>query len=248
MNELSESLAGGRRHWSLLAIDHGLTDSSDAVPAARVPQLLQDCSTELGAAVLTYGLARSVRRAESVPVVVQCVGAPFGLRKVQVCTVADVLRVGGVGISVQINFGLDAESLEQQIETVGRLVGHAHSEGLPVLFMISPKAIDSLHDFEFPIRVCHELGADLVKVSCNPKHLSSILDDEQIRGALDGAPPVVLAGGAVRGDLLPQLQKARDIGFSGFCIGRNIFNNPAPANLIKQLNSIWYDTDSNEVL
>lgn len=241
MEELRDALAGGRAFWPLLAIDHGLTDSTDAVEVSSVRELLHDCSADLGAAVLTYGLARSISAADHLPVVVQCLGAPFGLRRVQVCTVANAMRLGCTGISVQLNFGLDAESLEHQIETVSRLAGEAHGENLPVLFMISPKAINSLHDFEFPIRACHELGADLIKVSCDPSHLSSILDTKDVIRALAGAPPVLLAGGAVRGDIILQMTEARDMGFSGYCVGRNIYENDSPVDLIRQLNSIWYN-------
>jgi DhnA family fructose-bisphosphate aldolase class Ia len=95
----------------------------------------------------------------------------------------------------------------------------------------------SAEDVTKAIRVCHEMGADLIKVPCA---LTALLrpTDEFLR-ELQHSPPVLIAGGPKNSDIEIVVRSAKDIGFSGYCVGRNIFDSTDPQRVAGVLRSIF---------
>ena len=88
------------------------------------------------------------------------------------------------------------------------------------------------------IRFCVELGADLIKVRCNTIKLDPE-ERTELKILLKLYPPVLLSGGGVNANILSQVEVARDVGFSGYCIGRNIYQNRNPIEMSKNLHLAW---------
>jgi len=226
--------------WSILALDHGLTvGHSDSVKLHQIPELLEECQGSIGSVVMTYGLARHIGvGGKQPPVIIQCFGAPSGHPKVQVCTVENALAIGATGVAVQVDFSLDGQNMLAQLRSVAKLASKAHSQRVPVLFMVAPHKMEKTHHLYHSIRFCVELGADLIKVRCNTVEL---LPDEinELSELLISSPPVLLAGGEAHKNILDEVAMSRKIGFAGYCIGRNIFQAENPGKKSKELLSAW---------
>lgn len=235
-----EKLSLKEKFWPILALDHGLTvGHNDSVSIAEIPSLLVQCEQYISSVVMTYGLARLVKRNDNLPLIVQCFGAPLGNPKVQVCSIYAALSLKPKGISVQVDFSLSGKSLGFQLASVSTLVGQAHKEKLPVLFMIAPHENKDLDELLRSIRFCIELGADLIKTRFN---ILSLDKEEQKNfiSLLRETPPVLLAGGASNKDVLKEVSKANKLGFSGYCIGRSIFQSPNPVAMSHNLYEAWH--------
>ncbi len=235
-----DTLSLSNKFWSILALDHGLTIGHGAsVSVFALPDLLSDCQEHISATVMTYGLARLIRSHNKIPLIVQCFGAPLGHPKFQVCSVEQVLNLGAKGVAVQVDFSLSEETLHYQLRSVAILVGEAHKENLPVLFMINSQEGVDLTQLSHSIRFCIELGADLIKARCNVLDISQQEDYAEFKAFLGASPPVLLAGGAANNNILSEISVAREIGFSGYCIGRNIFNASNPQTMARMLREAW---------
>jgi fructose-bisphosphate aldolase/2-amino-3,7-dideoxy-D-threo-hept-6-ulosonate synthase len=234
-----DALSLSKKFWPILALDHGLTVGNDAaVSMYALPGVLDGCRKDIGAAVMTYGLARFIRSQNSLPLIIQCFGAPLGHPKFKVCTLEQALKLDARGVAVQVDFSLSKEELRWQLQSVSILVGQAHGANLPVLFMIRSQEDTDLTELSKSIRFCIELGADLIKARCD------VLDRNQkgyaeFRAFLGASPPVLLAGGAANNDILSEVSAAREVGFSGYCIGRNIFQASNPSAMSRMLREAW---------
>lgn len=228
-------LRGDRPHYSLLALDHGLT-FGHSVEAAPLPaeELLNRCSEHIGGFVMNYGLARTLDGwPHRLSLVLQCFGAPQGYSRSQVASVSEAITLDAAAVSVQLSWA-DAE-FAQRLREISAFTAEAHLVGLPVLYMINGESATSA--LPRVIRVCHELGADLIKINCSLD--SFMCDSEDIKSAVRYGPPVLMAGGVVSQNILQFAQNAAQIGFSGYCVGRNIFHAKNPPELASQLNGIF---------
>lgn len=226
--------------WPILALDHGLTDHTDAVSISMVPRLLKDCRENIGSVVMTYGLARLIQGSiNQLPVIIQCFGSPLSHPKVQVCDIEQAQSLNASGIAVQVDFSLDKDTFTSQISSISRIVYQAHKENLPTLFMVSSSGMKSFKDFCQSVRFCQELGADLVKISFNKSSFEEDIDLNMCRAFLKDAPPVLLAGGVVHDGILDAVETAKGMGFSGYCIGRNIYQAANPSEISRKLHQAW---------
>lgn len=240
---MADALSLDHGFWPILALDHGLTvGHKDSVSVTKLPSVLEACRENIGAVVMTYGLARISRTYNKLPLIIQCFGAPLGHPKVQVCSINQAIDVGATGVAVQIDFSLPEVSLNQQLRSVSSFVGKAHNANLPTLFMVAPHDTsvdrDSLVRLFQSIRFCIELGADLIKAKCNVLSLYSDSFSE-LSDLVKDSPPVLLAGGEANNNIVPAVSAARKLGFSGYCIGRNIFQNSDPSTMSRMLCESW---------
>jgi len=239
-----EELASREGFWAILALDHGLTvGHRDSVNIHQIPKVLEECEGTIGSVVLTYGLARYIGGAKNLPMIIQCFGAPLNHPKVQVCSVENALEIGAKGVAVQVDFSLEGSYMVDQIRSVAKFASQAHSKNLPVLFMVAPHEMSGTKELQ-SIRFCIELGADLIKVRCNALELSeeSSLEFKELLGS---SPPVLLAGGAAHDKIVEEVAMSRKIGFSGYCIGRNIFQADNPGEMSRMLHNAWYNNNIN---
>lgn len=228
---------GGRYLW--LALDHGLThgqlDGLTDIP--RLRSLVR--APELSAVVVNRGLAVALAPDTPAGLVLQAFGRPAMARedsaKVPTCRVEDAIRLGADAVSVQLDLG--GPALSHAVHAVSLMISDAASYDIPVLIMVTPKpGPEMLASIADALRVCTELGGDLIKIGLPADVLDA--DPEQLAAlqtAVVGSPPVLLAGGP-RGDgLAERVALAREVGFSGACIGRSVFQDPEPEAVLAAL-------------
>ena len=142
--------------------------------------------------------------------------------KVLIGTVEEAVKLGAVGISVQVNLG--AESEPQMLKDFGKVSAKCQEWGMPLLAMMYVMGANnkSLEKIAHAARLAQEVGADLVKIDY-PGSAEGIL---HIVECLD--IPVLIAGGSRINKLeefLHMVDESLFGGASGVSVGRNIFQN-----------------------
>ena len=103
--------------------------------------------------------------------------------------------------------------------------------------MVNPD-INDIITLSKTIRFCLELGADLIKIRYNTLKLDSE-EKEDLKKLLKFYQPVLLSGGGLKPDNIEQVKVAKEVGFSGYCIGRNIFQHKNPVEMSQKLSLAW---------
>jgi class I fructose-bisphosphate aldolase len=225
----------------ILPLDHGVGEGM-AQGLTAIGSLLEAASgRRVQGVVLNKGPARA--HGMSVPldlsVIVQLSGGtkhalpPYG--RTVVCSVGEALRLGADAVSLQINVGNDLE--DRMLADFGAMADEAHQAGLPVLAIIAARGGNIVNELDpslisHCIRLGSELGADLTGVPyCG--------DPESFAEAVESScVPVLVTGGPGRGDrarFLAAMDEALKCGAAGLCVGRNVFQNPDPAEVLDQL-------------
>ena len=172
--------------------------------------------------------------------------SPNSGNKVQVCTVAEAIRVGADAVSVHVNVG--AQDEDKMLATLGRVADECDIYGMPLLAMMYPRGpkIPSEHAADavaHAARLGAELGADIIKTN----YTGNI---DTFKTVVEGCPaPVVIAGGPKCKTTQELLQMARDsikAGSAGLSIGRNVFQHESPALMVKALAAIVHNGASAE--
>ena len=166
--------------------------------------------------------------------------------KVQVCSVAEAIRVGADAVSVHVNVG--AQDEDKMLATLGKVADECDVYGMPLLAMMYPRGpkIPNEHAADavaHAARLAAELGADIIKTNYTG-------DIETFKVVVEGCPiPVVIAGGPKCKTTRELLQMARDsvrAGGAGLSIGRNVFQHERPALMVKALAAIVHKGASAE--
>jgi len=167
--------------------------------------------------------------------------APNFNNKVQVCTVAEAVRIGAEAVSVHVNVG--AQDEDKMLTTLGKVADECDIYGMPLLAMMYPRGpkIPNEHAVDVvahAARLGAELGADIIKTN----YTGNI---ETFKTVVEGCPvPVVIAGGPKCKTTEEFLQTAYDsvkAGSAGFSIGRNVFQHGNPTLMVKALAAIVHD-------
>jgi fructose-bisphosphate aldolase/2-amino-3,7-dideoxy-D-threo-hept-6-ulosonate synthase len=172
--------------------------------------------------------------------------SPNSGNKVQVCTVAEAIRVGADAVSVHINVG--AQDEDKMLAKLGRVADECDVYGMPLLAMMYPRGpkIQSEHA---PDVVAHaarlgaELGADIIKTNYTG-------DIETFKAVVESCPaPVIIAGGPkckTAQEILQTAYESIEAGSSGLSIGRNVFQHENPTLMVKALAAIVHNGASVE--
>jgi fructose-bisphosphate aldolase/2-amino-3,7-dideoxy-D-threo-hept-6-ulosonate synthase len=225
-----------------LAMDHGLTHGQvEGLTDLRASLALAG-SDQVTGLVVNRGIAMRLPPATRAGLVLQTFGRPsVGVQaeaKVGTCRVDDALRLAADAISVQID--LNARGLSHAIHAISMMISDASVYEVPVLLMATASRDGDPHEaVANALRICTELGADLIKISL-PRDAASA-DAEQIevmREAVLHSSPVLLGGGERRGDFIDRLKLARWIGFQGACIGRSVFQDPEPPAVLAAISEV----------
>jgi class I fructose-bisphosphate aldolase len=169
-----------------------------------------------------------------VPIVVQTMGAPQLVgrtRRVVVTTATSAVALGADAVAIQIDFR-DAE-VSKALGEVSGVIREAHRLGVPALMMVSGDEWAGAEEYLAAIRWSTELGADLVKIA--PGRLAA-------GPSVDVAAqevPVLLAGGAAIEDPAQLVGWAGRCGHAGFCLGRNVFEQPQPGEAFRRLAAVF---------
>ena len=151
--------------------------------------------------------------------------------KVIVSSVESAIKLGAVGVSVQINFGCDSEN--RMLKDIGIISDACYEWGMPLLTMVY--VVGGGNNIAHAARVAEELGSDIVKVECSR-------DSEELKNIISSINiPVIIAGGAgdsSQEDLLRGINDILGIGVSGVAMGRNIFQYSNPRLLTRLISAL----------
>jgi fructose-bisphosphate aldolase/2-amino-3,7-dideoxy-D-threo-hept-6-ulosonate synthase len=162
---------------------------------------------------------------------------------VQIAEVEEAARLGADAVVLFTALGGDTEAgMIRILSAVGR---ECERHGIPFIaeaeFPTTYASVKDLKDkygFEYlrrNVRLCAELGADIVKTNWPG-------DGDSFRKLVEAANgiPVVLAGGSRLNDddLLSRMETAMSVGAIGCSVGRNIFMHRAPEAITRALSRV----------
>ncbi|OJU09419.1 MAG: hypothetical protein BGN88_09820 [Clostridiales bacterium 43-6] len=157
--------------------------------------------------------------------------------KVLVASVEEAIKLGALGVSIHINFGVESDCA--MLEDLG-LVSRACSEwGIPLLAMVyNHISNDEIDHIIHSARIAEELGADIIKIPHpgTQEKVKQIIDKIHI--------PVIIAGGETQNDFnifLKMVKESIEVGAKGIAVGRNIFQNPDPTLATSQIIRVLND-------
>lgn len=136
----------------------------------------------------------------------------------------------------------------RQFREGARLISECHAAGLPVITEVLPYGLGRTADYTpenigFAVRAAAELGADIVKTAWPG-------DKEAFRRIVDACfVPVIVLGGAAANDdasILGMVADAIAAGASGIAIGRNVWQHPQPALMLRRLHAIVHENASGD--
>ena len=141
-----------------------------------------------------------------------------------------VLRNGADAVLLMLVLGGSNDN--DSMTEISRAADKFHNYSIPVIIEVLNADFSKINDTDFVrdgSRIAAEIGADIVKAFyC-----------EKFQEVIEGCPvPVILAGGPKGGDIVQTAGNVVKAGVNGFAFGRNIFQNPEPAELISQLNTV----------
>jgi len=172
-------------------------------------------------------------------------GDPVSL---QHTTVSYAIEMGAKAVGYTIYLGSEHE--QEMFKEFGKIVEEAHSAGIPVICWMYPrgKAIkDELatNTLAYAARVAAELGADIVKLK-SPENVDKGAVEWIVRCA--GRTKVVFAGGSKIDNLkfLKHVEMLIRAGASGMAIGRNIWQDKNPKELVKALKAVVFQNKGAE--
>lgn len=217
----------------IVAFDHAMIDGPVKGMEQPAQTLAQVVEGGADAILTTFGIAtRFAEEIARLGLILRLDGGATKLGKVegsgaQFYTVEDALRLGADAVAVSAFPGSPKE--EATLESLARVVGEAHTWGMPVMAEMVPGGFDSGPEFRttesvaLAARVAAELGADWVKIPYV----------EGFGKVTFGCyVPAVILGGAKKGserEMLETVKAALVGGGAGVAVGRNIFQADNPA-------------------
>jgi len=226
-------------YFLILAMDHALSSGPisgiDSVENVNKWIAFSEANN-IPAVVLNHQYVYKLKVFSKTNIVVQTMGLvkqSKNINKVPLAKVSDIPFVDGTAVSVQINFNV--QNIEKAIEEISLIVAEANQYHYPVLFMVGHNDWESAEAFNYAIRVCTELGADLIKI-----HLPSDSEEcKKLHKFGEHEPKLLLAGGENMQNFEARLKLAKSIGFQGICLGRNIFQSENPHETLKIIDNIF---------
>jgi DhnA family fructose-bisphosphate aldolase class Ia len=231
----------------ICALDHGMTSPTFLEPLADIAT--RAAETVAGGAnviMMSKGMIRVAEPAfsptTSLALLLSASGNPAGDRPeiVQIAEVEEALVLGADAVVLFTALGGDTEpGMIDILANVGR---ESAALGMPFIaeaeFPTTYATVEELkqqYGFEYlrrNVRLCAELGADIVKTNWpgDPESFGKLVE------AANGIP-VVLAGGSRLDDeeLLGRMQVAVEAGAIGCSVGRNIFMHTSPEAITRAL-------------
>ncbi len=234
----------------ICALDHGMTSPTFLEPLADIAT--RTAETVAGGANVIMMSKGMVRLAEpafspttSLALLLSASANPADAQPevVQVAQVEEALRLGADAVVLFTALGGAAEP--RMIRTLADVGRECAALGVPLIaeaeFPTTYAQVEELKEqygFEYlrrNVRLCAELGADIVKTNWP--------GDEDLFGRLveaAGGIPLVLAGGSRLQDreLLWRMERATAAGGIGCSVGRNIFMHRSPEAITRALSRV----------
>jgi DhnA family fructose-bisphosphate aldolase class Ia len=231
----------------ICALDHGMTSPSFLEPLADIET--RTAETVAGGANVIMMSKGMIRLAEpafspttSLALLLSASANPEGGQPevVQIALVEEALRLGADAVVLFTALGGDSEpGMIRTLASVGR---ECAALGMPMIAeaefpttYASVEALKEQYGFEYlrrNVRLCAELGADIVKTNWPGGEDAFARLVEATSGV-----PVVLAGGSRLADreLLGRMERAMAAGGIGCSVGRNIFMHSDPRAITRAL-------------
>lgn len=171
--------------------------------------------------------------------------APDPNAKVAVADVEQAVALGADAVSVHVNIGSPTEA--RQLADLGRTADACARWGVPLLAMMYPRGpeIDDAHAPELlahVVNIAADLGADLVKTTwaAPMERMADVVDSCPIPVLVAGGPAQALGERAPGGtgaardgaDIAAFARGAIAAGCAGLCVGRRVFEHPAPIEAV----------------
>ncbi|MGN6175084.1 MAG: hypothetical protein ACTHPS_19370 [Streptosporangiaceae bacterium] len=234
----------------ICALDHGMTSPTFLEPlsdiAARTAETVRGGANVI---MMSRGMVRIAEPAfsptTSLALLLSASANPDGTRPavVQVAEVEEAARLGADAVVLFTALGGDGEP--GMIRTLAGVGRECASLGMPLIaeaeFPTTYASVEELteqYGFEYlqrNVRLCAELGADIVKTNW-PGDADAF---GRLVEAANGVP-VVLAGGSRLEDhqLLGRMEAAMAAGAVGCSVGRNIFMHASPEAISRALSRV----------
>jgi DhnA family fructose-bisphosphate aldolase class Ia len=231
----------------ICALDHGMTSPQFLEPLADVrARAAEAVAGGANVLMLSKGMARFAEpafRPETSLALLLSASARPGLDRPEVVAVAEVEEATRLGADAVVLFvALGGEDEPAMIERLADVGEACEREGMPFIaeaeFPSTYAAVEDLaaeYGFEYlrrNVRLCAELGADIVKTNWPG-------GGEQFGALVEaaGGVPLVLAGGSRISDeeLLERMEAAMQAGAIGCSVGRNIFMHASPEAITRAL-------------
>jgi DhnA family fructose-bisphosphate aldolase class Ia len=231
----------------ICALDHGMTSPTFLEPLADIAtRAAETVGGGANVIMMSKGMIRVAEPAfsptTSLALLLSASGNPGGDRPeiVQIAEVEEALVLGADAVVLFTALGGDTEpGMIDILANVGR---ESSALGMPFIaeaeFPTTYATVEELkqqYGFEYlrrNVRLCAELGADIVKTNWpgDPDSFGKLVE------AANGIP-VVLAGGTRLEDdeLLGRMQVAVEAGAIGCSVGRNIFMHTSPEAITRAL-------------
>jgi len=248
----------------ICALDHGMTSPTFLEPLADI--VARTAETVAGGAnviMMSKGMIRIAEPAfsptTSLALLLSASGNPGGDRP-QIVQIAEVEEALVLGADAVVLFtALGGETEPGMIEILAAVGRECAALGMPFIaeaeFPTTYATVEALkqqYGFEYlrrNVRLCAELGADIVKTNWpgDPESFGKLV--ESANGI-----PVVLAGGSRLEDaeLLWRMQVAVEAGAIGCSVGRNIFMHESPEAITRSLARVirerWRADKAHEAL
>jgi DhnA family fructose-bisphosphate aldolase class Ia len=234
----------------ICALDHGMTSPTFLEPLAGIEaRTAEAVAGGANVIMMSKGMIRVAEPAfgrDTSLALLLSASANSGEERPSVVQVAEVEEASVLGADAVVLFvALSGESEPDMIRTVAAVGGACQELGMPFIaeaeFPTTYARVEDLADtygFEYlrrNVRLCAELGADIVKTNWPG-------DGEMFGRLVEAASgiPVVLAGGSRVPDreLLDRMESAMEAGGIGCSVGRNIFMHRSPEALTRALSRV----------
>ncbi len=234
----------------ICALDHGMTSPTFLEPLADIAtRTAEAVAGGANVIMMSKGMIRLAEPAfsptTSLALLLSASANPADGQPevVQIATVEEAVRLGADAVVLFTALGGEAEA--GMIRTLAGVGRECAALGMPMIaeaeFPTTYASVEELkaqYGFEYlrrSVRLCAELGADIVKTNWP--------GDEDSFGRLveaAGGVPVVLAGGSRLEDreLLARMERAMAAGGIGCSVGRNIFMHSSPRAITRALSRV----------
>ena len=234
----------------ICALDHGMTSPTFLEPLADIAaRTAEAVAGGANVIMMSKGMIRiavpAFRPTTSLAMLLSASALPSRAQPevVQIAEVEEALRLGADAVVLFTALGGDAEA--GMIRTLAGIGRECAALGMPLIaeaeFPTTYAQVEDLteqYGFEYlrrNVRLCAELGADIVKTNWP--------GGEDAFGRLVEAAagvPVVLAGGSRLEDaeLLRRMERAMAAGAIGCSVGRNIFMHRSPEAITRALSRV----------
>ncbi len=234
-----ERLKNAQNAYCLLALDHQLSVGRISEIDSYNEWIKFANEADISGIVLNKGAFRTISPSNKKPIILQTMGAPSQnntIEKILIGSIEDAIRFDATCIAIQLNF--EDQNYLRQLEIGISQIERAGEFNIPVLCMLNMpqnKKLDTSLFIRY-VKQCSEIGVDLIKTTF-PTDLD--INNNELRQFIQHSPPLLVAGGDKNENFFDELKNARNLGFSGICVGRNIFKSKDPGDVIKTTNQIF---------